>query len=325
MKAQTKITLTDDAGEKFFGEGPCRLLRAVERTGSLLSAAKSMNMAYSKAVKLIGNAEKVIGVPLIARTVGGVSGGGSTLTSAGKQWLETYERYRDACVEANRALYSSFFCCGGIAASGCGPSKTRRFDRSGCVILASGKSERFGSNKLLAGFRGKPLICSVLDATEGLFADRIVVTRSEDIAKLCEKSGVSVVLHSFPGKNDSIRLGVSALREKGIRNCMLCQADQPLLQRQTAETLAACAEASPELIWRLSWQGRAAAPVVFPEWAFDALCSLQKGESGRRIIDAHPERVRLLEAISEAELLDVDTEEDLRLLSTICFISGTVL
>ena len=30
MTAATKIIFFDDAGEKFFGEGPCRLLTAVE-------------------------------------------------------------------------------------------------------------------------------------------------------------------------------------------------------------------------------------------------------------------------------------------------------
>ena len=44
MKAVTKITFYDDAGEKFFGEGPARLLRGIEETGSLNAAAKAMGM-----------------------------------------------------------------------------------------------------------------------------------------------------------------------------------------------------------------------------------------------------------------------------------------
>ena len=50
MRAVTKIIFFDDSGEKFFGEGPCRLLTAVEETGSLRAAALSMGMAYSKAL-----------------------------------------------------------------------------------------------------------------------------------------------------------------------------------------------------------------------------------------------------------------------------------
>ena len=36
----------------------------------------------------------------------------------------------------------------------------------GCVIMASGLSTRFGSNKLLADFGGRPMLCRVLDATD---------------------------------------------------------------------------------------------------------------------------------------------------------------
>ena len=100
---------TVENGEKFFGEGPCRLLRLVEETGSLRSAAASMGMAYSKALKLVKNAEAALGFPLTMRTTGGRDGGGSVLTPQGKEWLKKYEDYRDACVQANRQLYLEFF------------------------------------------------------------------------------------------------------------------------------------------------------------------------------------------------------------------------
>ena len=47
MKAVTKIIFLDDDGEKFFGEGPARLLHGVEEKGSLRAAALSMEMAYT--------------------------------------------------------------------------------------------------------------------------------------------------------------------------------------------------------------------------------------------------------------------------------------
>lgn len=48
MRAITKIIFLDEQGEKFFGEGPARLLHGVEETGSLRAAAMSMNMAYTQ-------------------------------------------------------------------------------------------------------------------------------------------------------------------------------------------------------------------------------------------------------------------------------------
>ena len=109
MKAVTRIVFLDDEGNKFFGEGPYRLLKAVEETGSLHAASASMEMAYTKALKLLSNAEKALGFALTKRTVGGKSGGGSELTTECKDWLIRYEKYRNACLESNRKLYEEFF------------------------------------------------------------------------------------------------------------------------------------------------------------------------------------------------------------------------
>lgn len=109
MKAVTKITFLDDNNEKFFGEGPARLLHGIEESGSLRAAAMSMDMAYTKALKLIRNAEAALGFTLIRRSAGGKDGGGSSLTPKGKEWLERYEAYRDACKLANSKLYLEFF------------------------------------------------------------------------------------------------------------------------------------------------------------------------------------------------------------------------
>ena len=109
MKAVTKITFLDDNGEKFFGEGPARLLRGVQEHGSLRAAAMSMDMAYTKALKLIRNAENALGFALIRRSTGGRDGGGSALTEEGKEWLARYEAYRDACKLSNSKLYLEFF------------------------------------------------------------------------------------------------------------------------------------------------------------------------------------------------------------------------
>ena len=67
MKAVTRITFCDDNDEKFFGEGPCCLLHAIEETGSLRSAAISMGLAYTKALRIIKNAEAALGFPLTTR------------------------------------------------------------------------------------------------------------------------------------------------------------------------------------------------------------------------------------------------------------------
>lgn len=109
MKALTRLIFVDDNNEKFFGEGPYRLLRGIEETGSLRATAMQMGMSYSKAFKLVANAEKELGIQFTMRVVGGKAGGGSTLTEEGREWLSKYEKYRDACLKENDRLYHEFF------------------------------------------------------------------------------------------------------------------------------------------------------------------------------------------------------------------------
>ena len=55
--------------DKAFGPGIAELLRNVEKEGSLQGAAQSMNMAYSKAWKILKGAEKEWGLSLEAREI----------------------------------------------------------------------------------------------------------------------------------------------------------------------------------------------------------------------------------------------------------------
>lgn len=109
MYPTTRIVLRDEKGEKFFGEGPCRLLKGIERTGSLRTASLEMEMAYTKALKLLRNAEKALGYPLTEKTIGGKGGGGSRLTTQAKEFIQKYETYRDLCCESNAAIYHQIF------------------------------------------------------------------------------------------------------------------------------------------------------------------------------------------------------------------------
>ena len=108
MRAATSIYLFKE-DVRFFGEGPCRLLRGIQECGSLRAAALKMNLSYSKAIAMVNRAEEALGFPLTEKQIGGKGGGGSVLTEEAISFLEKYEAYREACYEANRKLYMEFF------------------------------------------------------------------------------------------------------------------------------------------------------------------------------------------------------------------------
>jgi molybdate transport system regulatory protein len=109
MKPDIHTFLCDDDGNRFFGEGPCRLLYAIDETGSLRKAAAQMNMAYSKASYLMKRAESCLGFALTEKTIGGRGGGGSCLTPEAKELLKKYEQYKLECKTAGREIYRKIF------------------------------------------------------------------------------------------------------------------------------------------------------------------------------------------------------------------------
>ena len=186
----------------------------------------------------------------------------------------------------------------------------------GCVIMASGRAVRFGSDKLLADFGGAPLIARALAVTASpALAARVVVTRS---------AGAATVLHGLPGRNDTVRLGLDALLGEcpGLGGCIFLPGDQPLLRRESLEAMVRDFHAQKEterVILRLGWRAGGAepllgSPVLFGSGHFDALRALPEGKGGGVIIRQHPGCVRAVYAQSAEELEDADTVERLEAL-----------
>ena len=195
----------------------------------------------------------------------------------------------------------------------------------GCVIMASGRAVRFGSDKLLADFGGAPLIARALAVTASpALAARVVVTRSAEVARLARAAGAATVLHSLPGRNDTVRLGLDALLGEcpGLGACIFLPGDQPLLRRESLEAMVRGFRAQKEterVILRLGWCAGGAepllgSPVLFGSGHFDALRALPEGKGGGAVIRQNPGCVRAVYAQSAEELEDVDTVERLEAL-----------
>jgi molybdate transport system regulatory protein len=107
MKVAYKVWL--DNNGKAFGEGPYRLLKGVEKTGSLRQAAIDMGMSYRKAWLTLHASEEKLGFSLLERTIGGPSGGGSQITPAGADIIRNYENFRDEVRHSLEKLYDKYF------------------------------------------------------------------------------------------------------------------------------------------------------------------------------------------------------------------------
>lgn len=185
------------------------------------------------------------------------------------------------------------------------------FGSQGCVIMASGLGKRFGGNKLMVDFKGKPMIQWVLDATENIFTRRVVVTRHKTVEALCQAQGIDVIYHTLSHRNDTLRLGLLNLGQD-VEGCVFCPGDQPLLRRDTIASLALCGANEKNGIWRTAYEDRKGAPVLFPKWSFPQLLSLPEGKGGSFVAEKYPEQVRTVSVRDPYELMDADTPEDLK-------------
>ena len=298
MRPELRVRLLSGDGEKCFGEGPYRLLRGVERLGSLRAAAMELGMAYSKASSILGRAERLLGMALTEKRVGGPDGGGSMLTPAARDLMARYKAFRADCETAAEESFA------------------RRFGdflrpRLGCAVLAAGKSSRFGANKLLAELNGKPVLAHTLDALPGeCFCKIVAVTSDAAVAALCREKGIPTREYAGGPLSDSIREALSAM--DGTDGCMFVNGDQPLLCPESLRRLAEAFAENPARAYRLAYGGEAASPAIITAAAYPALRALAGEAGGMAALRGGDWEIRTVEAEDESELWDVDDEAALR-------------
>ncbi len=316
MRVELRLRLLSDDGEKFFGEGPYRLLRGVERLGSLRAAANELGMAYSKASRIVGRAERELGFALTQKRIGGPDGGGSRLTPAAQALLARYEALRADCEAAMRASFARNLGSLPRAASEAFPGSTKADSKPdapalGCAVLAAGRGERFGGGKLLAELGSRCVLARTLDALpRERFARIVAVTSDPAVSDLCRAAGIPV--RAYPGGplSDSIREALSAM--DGTDGCMFVNGDQPLLRPASLRRLADAFAEAPRCAHRLAFRGTAASPVIVPAAAYPALQSLTGESGGMSVLRAGNWEIRTVEAEAPAELWDVDDKPALQ-------------
>ena len=109
FSVKLRVSFQQDA-RRFFGPGICELLERTRDAGSIRAAALQMNMAYSKASRILKEAQCALGFSLLESNIGGVGGGGSRLTLRGEAFIHQYRSLqRDLQEQADALLQHYFF------------------------------------------------------------------------------------------------------------------------------------------------------------------------------------------------------------------------
>ena len=180
------------------------------------------------------------------------------------------------------------------------------------ILLAAGRAQRFGADKLMHPLAGRPMACVSATALQQVLPDTLAVTRPDQqalIEQLAAQGVAAITLgESNRGMGMSIAAGVTARAD--AKGWLVALADMPFIQPATiARVLAALQNGSP--IAAPVYQGQRGHPVGFSAAFGEALRALRSDAGARELLQRHAAEITLIACDDPGILADIDTPADL--------------
>ena len=184
------------------------------------------------------------------------------------------------------------------------------------MVLAAGAGSRFGGGKLLAQYRGAPLLHAALAAARAAPGGEITVVTGADgeaVAAAVAAFDPTIRLVHAPdhaeGMAASLRTGIASLGPD-VEAAFVFLGDMPRVPHAVlaplAEAVAAGAPAAAPV-----FQGRRGNPVVLSRALFGEVAQLRGDVGARPILQRLGAQVARVEADDDGVLFDVDERGDL--------------
>jgi len=183
------------------------------------------------------------------------------------------------------------------------------------VVLAAGRAQRLGEEKLLLPLRGKPVLQWVLESALASDLDEIVcVTRELASARrqlnLSDERLFWLTNYAADrGQSTSVISGLWATNPKS-EGVMFLVGDQPLIRKELINSLIEKFRTGSAWIVAPSFNREPRNPVLFRRNLFPELLQLSGDRGGRVLIEKHKNKTALVEWKDEIPFLDIDVHED---------------
>jgi molybdenum cofactor cytidylyltransferase len=186
---------------------------------------------------------------------------------------------------------------------------------TGIIILAAGSSSRLGRPKQLLSYKGKSLICNIVDAAIDSKPDQIIVVTgylADEVSKELDKRKVELVFnkHWEEGMGSGIVIGLNRLLQlkSEIQNVILTVCDQPFVTSDFLSNLLSGKNKSKKTIVASAYAGTYGTPTLFDRTHFQSLLSLKGTEGAKKLLEQLKED--MISVPFEKGSLDIDTEAD---------------
>ena len=184
--------------------------------------------------------------------------------------------------------------------------------RLAAIVLAAGKSQRMGRNKLLLDLAGRPILEWSLSALDASALEEVIVVlghKPDELRHLAEAHGAEVVLNPDyeEGMTSSVKAGLSRVSAEAA---FIVLGDQPILEPQLLLRMVKAMEFDLEaLVVSPVHLGRRGHPVLLRRVLFPEILSLGAGETLRGVVLGHEANHRMVEGGAWC-VIDIDTPED---------------
>ena len=179
------------------------------------------------------------------------------------------------------------------------------------IIIASGKSERFGSDKLMYKVNSKPIIYYVINnVIKAKFTERLIILRNTDLKEYAENQGLNTVWNQYyeNGMSESIILGIKNISDSSDA-AMIIPGDMPMMTSDNLNSLINHFIESRKEIVGFLLNGIPVSPVIFSRKYFNELLQLKGDRGGKPVIMKHMDDFTGIE-VSDNSHMDIDTIRD---------------
>ena len=186
------------------------------------------------------------------------------------------------------------------------------------IILAGGRSTRFGHPKQLLKLSGKYLLEYVLDAALCSKLNRIVLVLGHEHQKILraltaptthERLEVVINHRYLEGQSRSLQAGLLRVRQT-FPAVMFLLGDQPMLNSDTIDHMLDVFRPSAKDICVPVCQGIKGNPTIFNRVMYDQLMAIEGDIGARDIIRNNSNRVLYVELNDPLCFFDIDSQKD---------------
>lgn len=180
----------------------------------------------------------------------------------------------------------------------------------GVLILAAGKSSRFGADKRMAMLGDTHMLCATVSASlsSGLPVAVVVRENDSEISVILNGLGARVLMVAPEGGGlgDSLAAGIKSMTWSGV---MVALGDMPWVKPSTYVSIADAM--TDEHIVRPVYDSKAGHPVGFGNAFLPNLRGLSGDPGAREILSSRQDAIKLLKVDDPGVLIDIDLPSDI--------------